>query len=253
VKFAGKSTLRFCQVRNLRNGLLGLCWLSFFPPIPAFAQSSSEGLVPNGGFEHSAPGDTSRPEAWAKPDGLGVQWVDGGAGHGKAIRMDTRVSEKAMADQWRKTGMTNEWNIPKPANSAVAETYGLSFYSDSIPVKAGQPYRITFDFRGHSGGAKVWVRGWGLIQGQKRRRWETYVNCNAKGGGWSTCSQVFFPTKHRPEVTEMKVMLFAYYPAGVYWFDNVRIEPITLQEYDEAAGNSGAELKSRQGAIPGKE
>jgi hypothetical protein len=24
----------------------------------------------------------------------------------------------------------------------------------------------------------------------------------------------------------MKVMLFAFYPAGVSWFDNIRIEPI---------------------------
>ena len=35
------------------------------------------------------------------------------------------------------------------------------------------------------------------------------------------------PTKFRPEVTEMKVMLFAYHPPGVYWFDNVKIEPVS--------------------------
>jgi hypothetical protein len=36
---------------------------------------------------------------------------------------------------------------------------------------------------------------------------------------------VFSPTRVRPEVTEMRVMLYAYWPPGVYWFDNVRIEP----------------------------
>ena len=201
----------------------------------ACAQPTATSLVPNGAFEQASPSDPLLPAGWGKPDGLGVQWLDSGEpAHGKAIRMDTRVSEKAMADQWRKAGLTNEWNIPKPANSPVAETYGLSLYSDPIPVKPNQPYRITFDFKGHNGGAKVWVRGWGMVQGQQRRRWETWVGCNGSSAGWSTCSQVFFPTKVRPEVTEMRVMLFAFYPAGLYWFDNVRIEPITVQQYEAA-------------------
>ncbi len=199
---------------------------------PLLAQPAPA-LVPNGSFEQAAAADKARPAGWGKPDGLGVQWAESGdPAHGMAIRMDTRVSEKAMVEQWKRTGLTNEWNIPKPAGNAVAETYGLSLYSDPIPVKPGQPYRITFDFKGQSGGAKVWVRGWGALQRQKRRLWEALVGCKSAGDSWSTCSQVFFPTKARPAVTEMRVMLFAYYPAGVYWFDNVRIEPITLEEYE---------------------
>jgi hypothetical protein len=140
--------------------------------------------------------------------------------------MDTRISEQAMQAQWIKTGLTNLWNIPKPEKNAIAETYGLSLYSDPMPVKAGQAYRITFDYMGPDGGAKVWVRGWGMFQGEKRRRWETTVTCHCKDGGWTPNSQVIHPTKARPEVTEMKVMLFAFYPAGVSWFDNVRLEPV---------------------------
>ena len=114
-------------------------------------------------------------------DGLGVQWTKApDAAHGKAIRMDTRISEQAMQAQWVKTGLTNMWNIPKPEKNAIAETYGLSLYSDAIPVKPGQAYRITFDYQGPDGGAKVWVRGWGMFQGEKRRRWETYVTCHGK-------------------------------------------------------------------------
>ena len=210
--------------------LLSLGLLLALAPAPA---QTPNALVANGDFERAAPGEARRPAAWGRPDGLGVQWTDSGdAGHGKAIRMNTRISEKAMMAQWQKVGLTNEWNIPKPANSPVAETYGLSLYSDAIPVKAGQPYRITFDFKGASDGAKVWVRGYGLLQGQPRRRWETWVGCKGRQGAWSTCSQVFFPTKFRPEVTEMKIMLFAFYPAGDYWFDNVRIEPISVEAYN---------------------
>jgi hypothetical protein len=206
---------------------------SCFLAAAAFAQTALPGLVANGDFELADPVDQFRPAAWGKPDGLGVQWVDSGeSAHRKVIRMDTRVSEKAMVEQWRKMGLTNEWNIPKPANSAVAETYGLSLYSDAMAVNPAQAYRITFDYKGPSGGAKVWVRGWGLFRGEKRRRWETYVACNTTGNGWATLSQAFFPTKSRPEVVEMRVMLYAFYPAGVYWFDNVWIEPLSVREYE---------------------
>jgi hypothetical protein len=229
----------------LRTSPFGL-WFSSLAPLVALSLAlcpgwSSRGLaadaplVANGDFEAAARGDRSRPAAWGKPDGLGVQWADTGeAAHGKAIRMDTRLTEKQMAESWKKAGLTNEWNIPKPEDNAIAETYGLSLYSDAIPVKPNQPYRITFDFKGPAGGGKVWVRGYGLFRGEKRRRWETWVRCNSNGDTWNTCSQVFFPTKMRPDVTEMRVMLFAYYPAAVYWFDNVRIEPVSLQAYEAA-------------------
>jgi hypothetical protein len=188
---------------------------------------AAEDLLPNGGFEKADPALAAKPAGWGRPDGLGVQWIAAPEpGHGKAIRMDTRVSEQAMQAQWRRTGLTNEWNIPRPDAVPIATTYGLSLYSDPVPVRPGQAYRITFDFKGASGGAKVWVRGWGLFQGEKRRRWETWVKCSSTGEAWTTCSQVFHPTRARPDVTEMRVMLYAYHPPGVYWFDNVRIEPV---------------------------
>ncbi len=194
---------------------------------------AAESLLPDGNFEQADPANPAQPAHWQKPDGLGAQWTNApGAAHGRAIRLDTAVTEKAMVASWTRAGLT-QWIFPNPADNPISDTYGLSFYSEAIPVQAGQPYKITFDYRGPSGGAKVWVRGWGLFQGEKRRRWETAVECRvAHPGEWTTITQEFFPTKSRPEVTEMKVMLFAYHPPGVYWFDNVRIKPITGAEYD---------------------
>lgn len=186
----------------------------------------AEEILANGDFEKADAADSARPAGWDRVDGLGVQFVPAGDAHGRAIRMDTRLSELAMEAQWIKTGLTNIWHIPKPEKNPIANTYGLSLYSVAMPVKPGQAYRITFDYKGHDGGAKVWVRGYGTFRGERRRRWETYVACHSKGDGWTTLSQVFHPTKFRADVTEMKVMLFAYHPAGLYWFDNVRIEPV---------------------------
>ena len=195
--------------------------------------SAAESLLPNGDLEQADPANSTKPAHWDKTDGLGVQWTSAPEpAQGKAIRIDTAISEKAYVESCKKAGLI-QWVFPKPASSSIAETYGISFYSAEIPVKQGQPYKITFDYKGKSGGAKVWVRGWGMFQGEKRRRWETTVECRvANPNKWTTISQEFFPTKTRSEVSEMKVMLYAFYPPGTYWFDNVKIEPITVEEYN---------------------
>ncbi len=209
---------------KLRFTALALAVLFIFQTA---VHTQAEGLLADGDFEKPDAADPARPAGWDRVDGLGIQWIQSPRdSHGRAIRMDTRLIEQTMQAQWIKTGLTNIWNIPKPEKNPIAETYGLSLYSAPMSVTPGQAYRITFDFKGR-GGAKVWVRGYGIFAGEKRRRWETYVDCHGKDDGWTTQSQIFHPTKFRKDVTEIKVMLFAYHPPGLYWFDNVRIEPVT--------------------------
>jgi hypothetical protein len=196
---------------------------------PQKPEPASAAILANGDFATVDPDEPGKPSGWARPDGLGVQWVDapGDDAHGKAIRMDTSVTEKAMVEQWKKTGLDKTWDIPKAANNSISDTYGLSYYSDPFPVTNGQAYRVSFDFLGPSEGAKVWVRGYGEFKGEKRRRYEKVVTCRTDQPGWTHFTAVLNPTQNRPEVTEMKVMLYAFYPPGIYWFDNVRIDPIT--------------------------
>ena len=210
--------------KTLRMTIIGCLLLAS----PVFAGN----LLPNGGFEQADPKDARRPLGWDLPDGLGVQWTQ--SDNGKAIRLDTQISEIRMDEQWTKLGLTNTWFIPNAASNAIAETYGLSFYSDAIPVKTGQAYRVSFDYKGAAGGGKVWVRCFGQQAGETRRLYEKIVFCEKNGTGWVHYQEVFFPTKFRPAVTEMRVMLYAYYPAGIYWFDNLEIEPISTAEYENA-------------------
>lgn len=182
-------------------------------------------LVVNGGFETPDPAQPGVPLGWERLDGLGVQWTQAPGGHGHAIRMDTRVSERDMNASWARTGLTNDWFIPNAEGNAIADTYGLSYYSRPFAVASGVTYRVTCDVLGPSG-AKVWVRGYGLFRGEKARRYEAVMVCYGGGDAWRTCTLEFNPTRHRPEVTEMKVMLYAYHPGGVYWFDNVRVESV---------------------------
>jgi hypothetical protein len=193
-------------------------------PVCASLASAATNLVVNGDFERANPTNACQPLAWGIPDGLGVQWTNApGGGHG--MRFDTRQSEFDMVASWRRAGLTNEWNIPRPGIYPIAETYGLSFYSAVFPVVSGVSYRVSCDRLG-AAGAKLWVKGYGMFEGRMTQRYQTAIKSNSRQDEWSRIEAVVHPTRQRPEVTEARVMLYAYHPPGVYWFDNVRVEPV---------------------------
>lgn len=197
-------------------------WLMMCTAVSAVA---AEPLVLNGDLEKADPKDPARPLGWQQPDGLGAQWLAApGEGHGKAIRLDTAITEQDMIAQWTKVGLS-EWIFPNPAKDPIAATYGLSFYSDAFPIEAGKRYRVMVAYRG-SGGAKVWVRGYGLKAGKERRLYEAQGACPESPDGWKDYTHEFHPTKNTPAVTTMKVMLYAYWPPGPSWFDDVRVEAL---------------------------
>lgn len=191
--------------------------------------SAATNLLANGDFEAGDPGSTAQPLGWDRTDGLGVQWTSAPDGHGKAIRMDTRVSEQAMNESWTRAGLTNDWFIPHAAGNAIAETYGLSLYSAPVTAVSGVTYRISGDVIG-PGGAKIWVRGYGIFRGRLTRRYEAVLNCDRSSRDWRHFELSFEPTRHRPDVTQLRVMLYAYYPSGVYWFDNLRLETASHED-----------------------
>jgi hypothetical protein len=191
----------------------------------------AEGLLPNGGFEKADAANAAKPAGWDMPDGLGVQWLAEAPGSNRLIRMNTAVSEKDFVASCRAAEL-EKWAFPNPGGDPMAATYGLSYYSDSLPVRTGQAYRLRFRYRGASGGAKVWVRGYGLLRGEERRRYDTIVNCRTPGTNWTDFSQCFHPTRRTPGVTSLRVMLYAYWPPGVYEFDAVSLAPVSDEEWD---------------------
>jgi hypothetical protein len=202
--------------------------LGFLTLLPVTSRGQS--VLPNGDFEQGDPAHPGKPAHWDLPDGLGVQWTNasvmpGVATHGKAIRMDTTQTEKAMVASYTKAGLT-QWIFPKPADSAIAETYGLSLYSEAVPVTPGKVYRVTFDYLAEKGTAgKLWFRAYANDNGQKKRVYEGTIDCGGSGG-WKQFTGLFHPTRYRPDVAEFKIMLFVYFPPGVAWFDNVRVEVV---------------------------
>jgi hypothetical protein len=210
------------------------CWLPLFCALsllPWVARAQS--VLPNGDFEQGDPAHPGKALHWDAVDGLGVKWTDapvvpGAPPHGKAIRMDTSVSESDMVASYQKAGLV-QWVFPKPASNAIAETYGLSLYSDAMPISPGKNYRITFDYMSEKGTAGfILMRGYANVNGQKKRVYEKKIEC-ASQGAWKTFSDIAHPGRSPQPVDEFKIMLFTYYPAGVAWFDNVKVEPIDDQ------------------------
>jgi hypothetical protein len=188
-------------------------------------------ILPNGDFEQGDAFHPGKAEHWDAIDGLAVAWTDapavaGAPAHGKAIRMDTSLSEKDAVASYAKAGLT-QWVFPNPAADPIAASYGISLYSEAIPVVPGKTYKVSFDFMSPQGGTggKLWFRGYGTVEGQEKRLYEGNVDCTG-GPTWQHFTGIFHPTKHTPNVTSFKIMLFAYYPPGVAWWDNIDVEMV---------------------------
>ncbi|MCX8036154.1 MAG: hypothetical protein N3D11_03675 [Candidatus Sumerlaeia bacterium] len=217
-------------------------------------------LVVNGGFEL---GDRC-PSGWLirfprvdlseltdirALDNLTLFWHDTQSTRGKCIRMDTDVDQKEVhkrmeelianpdAPPWPKTPTR------PPKYDTAAGLEGVSLWSDPIPVVKGKMYRMSVDVMGQTEGMlffpKLFVRGFGMAKDAKgkvvlRKLYDTYLACRVEGPRrWCRFSQTFSPTEHTPGVTEMRVVLFAYWPPGEYYWDNVEI--VEVPEAEAAA------------------
>jgi hypothetical protein len=186
----------------------------------------AQSVLPNGEFEQEDPAHPGKALGWDLTDGLGVQWTMApDSTHGKAIRMDTSVPETTLVESYQKAGLT-QWVFPHPQGNAIAETYGLSLYSEAVPLVPGKTYRVTFDYMADKGTAgKLWFRAYADVNGEKKRVYEGTIDCSG-GPTWKQFTGVFHPTRHTANATEFKIMLYAFYPPGVAWFDNVKVETV---------------------------
>lgn len=208
----------------------GLAALGLSAALAAAEPAPEANLVVNGGFEAPDPARPGRPLGWGSVDGLGISWLDAPGGGGKAMRFDTSVSERDMVARWKAQGI-DEWDVPDPSPGPIGATYGLSLYSDPMPIRTGQPYAIECRHRG-PGGGKIWVRGYVRTGDKAKRVYEAQAELSASTD-WTRLVYAFHPTKAHPPIpapTEVRVMLYAYWPAAESWFDDVRLRPASAEE-----------------------
>ena len=178
-------------------------------PAEEKAWQTGPNLVKNPGFEDGK----DHPDSWdpfGKDDQHDcVKWGDSPEGKGKCIQFDI------------------------PEN--IAATYGAAYYSDPISVKDGTVYRVSVRVRSDGPSVKVFLKHYRLFPagpGEKEGQWRetrrAQLNCSGgRKGEWQTYTMDFHPhrgDKYDPEVT--KVELYAYWPKGVVYFDDVVLKKL---------------------------
>ena len=211
-------------------------------PVRDTAAGPTTNRVQNGDLER---GDKNGPAGWQRPDGLTSFWVKDPLRTGKCLRFDTDVYKEEARARWAEMEQKNP-PPPRPKTptrgakyNTAGGTNGVPFYCDPFPVTAGQAYRLDVDFLPGACGVegktiretKVFVKGYVVHQGRNRVIFKIYKNCRGKAGAWTRNTLYFHPTDRTPLVKTVRVMLFPYWPAGEYYFDNIRITPVPLEEW----------------------
>jgi len=196
---------------------------------------ANENLIENGSFDKGE----KTPDNWEVANGLTTFYVTE-EGHGRIVKMDSRV-DRMQALAWLKQFKENpeavppELVIPKDQYATIAGNEGVSLDSGLINIKLGQNYKLTVDYRG-AGSPIVWIKGFMYHPVRKDYvdAYQTRLTPDKPDEKkWKTYSIGFNPTAKTPKVEKIKVRLYAYWPPGIYYFDNVKVEEITTEEMAE--------------------
>ena len=196
---------------------------------------AGDNLIENGSFEKGE----KTPENWEPANGLTTFYITE-EGHGRIVKMDSRI-DRMQVLAWLKQFKENlnatppEPTFPKDQYATIAGNEGVSLDSDLIAVKPGQNYKLTVDFKG-DGSPIVFIKGFQYhpIRKDYVDAYQTrMVPDNPDKKNWKTYTIGFNPTAKMPKVEKMKVRLYAYWPPGIYYFDNVKVEEITPEEMTE--------------------
>ncbi len=195
---------------------------------PAVARrwKTAPNLVANPGFEVPDSGG-SGPARWQNVEPQ-MAWTANPDGPGKVIKYDM--------------------------NKETAATYGLDFYSDWIPIEAGATYRFACRYKTLGPTPKIFLKGYHAFpaeNGYPAQRRETYrrqVHPKGGKGEWHTVTADFIPSATRPEHTPtfLKVDLYAYWPAGVIYWDDVVLKKVR----DAPAANADTSGGAARTAVP---
>jgi hypothetical protein len=194
---------------------------------------AGDNLVLNGNF------DDGRDFAlhWERANGL-TTFFEQEAGRGRIVKMDTQV-DRGQALTWAKAFKENpdlppptKKPIPKSSYGSIGGNEGVMLDSEFIECKTGQNYKLSADFRG-AGKPFVWIKG---FQWHPRRKdfvdgYQTRLEPRtASKTEWRNYAIGFNPTRLSPKIKKFKVRLYAYWPNGLYYFDNIRVEEISEEE-----------------------
>ena len=201
---------------------------------------AGENLVKNGAFDEGEPFALH----WERPDGL-TSFFEKEEGHGRIVKMDTLV-DRDQALAWAKSfkaapTLKPPVKVPIPQDSygSIGGNEGVMLDSELIDCKPGQDYKLTADFKG-AGKPFIWIKGflWHPTRNVLMDGYQTRLEPDSPSKTeWRTFTIGFNPTAKSPRIQKFKVRLYAYWPNGLYYFDNIRVEEISPEEMARLVAN----------------
>ncbi len=190
-------------------------------------------LIPNGTFDEGE----AFALHWERADGL-TSFFEKEDGHDRVVKLDTLV-DRDQAMEWARA-FKKDPTLKPPAKKpiepnsygSIGGNEGVMLDSGFIDCKPGQNYKLTVDFRG-DGKPFVWIKGflWHPKRNDFVDGYQTRLEPDDPSKTeWRTFSIGFNPTEKSPKIQKFKVRLYAYWPNGLYYFDNVRVEEISQEE-----------------------
>ncbi len=240
----------------------------------AVAGEPSANLIVNPGFEE---GDKA-PLGWTAPDRLTVFWEQSGGNPGKYIRFDTDVYlSEAKKHQSEPDKDVQKTQPVGERYDTVGGTTGVNCWSLPVAVEPGGWYLMEADVKGPGGSPFVYLKGFReldekdasghgtlrffcrvpggpayseLIGGDEQRQaragdmlqtFRARLVCRVPGDGkWHRFQRtVQIKTEKRYRADVVMLMLYAYWPAGEYCFDNISLRKITEAEAKAAQAARG--------------
>jgi len=227
-------------------------------------KATSGNLLGNGGFEAGR----YWPLGWQATDGLTTFWVTGGTEGKRCLRIYTDVLDaqwkqheeavrRAVAAAGPNPQALPQNPVPPPPQrietrppyyDTVAGLHGVHYRSDYIPVVPGAIYRFSIDARTDEqtrGTPRVFIKGFfdqkiqtrDGVQTVRRDAYRAPMILDPCDAQWRRYARLLHPSKSqstlggkplKPEF--LQVQIYAYWKPGNYYFDNVRLEIVGMEE-----------------------
>jgi len=229
-------------------------------------KAKSANLLQNGSFETGR----YWPYGWQATDGLTTFWATGGTDGQRCLRIYTDVFDvqwKARSDEvraavdeaTRRAGgdpqSLPESPVPPPPEriptrppyyDTVAGLHGVHYRSHYVKCTPGAVYRFSIDARTEAEGEpKVFVKGFfdqkmqtkDGYQVVRRDAYRAPIFLDPCDDQWRRYARVFHPSQSKStlggkelETEWLQVQIYAYWKPGSYYFDNVRLEIVGMEE-----------------------
>ncbi len=181
--------------------------------------------------------DARREERWAKAHNL----VKGDFEQGQKAPLGWEILPHDVSWVWEKENSAKTKNrvIRFTLNEDVAGTTGVLYYSEFFPVDEGATYRFQCRWKTTGSAAKVFIKCYDELptqfrtssvanpaQTEKREVYRSQQNLQGSPVVWNVQTEDFTPQHTQFTPKWGRVMLYAYWPAGVVEWDDVVVKQV---------------------------